>query len=154
MESILKRKKKVAILSSPMPSCPQVRIVPFHHRSMLLLSNHLSGVKAGTSNSVLFIFVVAFVGIVEMSSCCNEANPWTLYAETSKGWWCYSKGRLNYGLQIPRVVKPITFVRSNHFSIIWPQYESIQQTLHTQYNYCGFTITWFPLGSGCAICCG
>ena len=35
---------------TPIPSNPQVHTLPFPHHSMLLLSNHTSDVKAGTSN--------------------------------------------------------------------------------------------------------
>ena len=37
--------------ATPIPSNPQVPILPFHHHSMLLLSNHTSEAKAITSNS-------------------------------------------------------------------------------------------------------
>ena len=36
--------------NTPIPSNPQVPILPFPHHSMLLLSNHTSDAKAGTSN--------------------------------------------------------------------------------------------------------
>ena len=36
--------------ATPIPSNPQVLILPFPHHSMLLLSNHTSDAKAVTSN--------------------------------------------------------------------------------------------------------
>ena len=42
---------------TPIPSTPQVRILPFPHHSMLLLSNHTSDAKAVTSNPHLLFLL-------------------------------------------------------------------------------------------------